>query len=96
MILKIITRSVWNSTYTFTFLPKSKKSLRPCFYRAAEDSEPIFESFVYAALYSDKGKCLKRFTAFELSSLRCSLNIFDITSEQRKRFYQKSKIECYD
>ena len=89
MILKITTRSIWNSTYNLTFLPKLMKSLRPCFYRAAEYSEPVFESFVSASLYSDKGKCLKRFTAFELSALRCSLNIFDIVSEQRKGFLSK-------
>lgn len=91
MILKITTRSIWNSTYTLTFLPKSMKSVKPCFYRSAEYTEPVFESFVSASLYSDKGKCLKRFTASELSSLRCSLNIIDIVLEQRKVFLSKIK-----
>lgn len=91
MILKITTRSIWNSTYTLTFLLKSMKSVKPCFYHAAELTEPVFESFVSASLYSDKGKCFKRFTAFELSILRCSLNIIDIISEQRKVFLLKIK-----
>lgn len=91
MILKITTRSIWNSTYTLTFLPKSMKSLRPCFYRSAEYTEPVFESFVSASLYSDKGKCLKHFSALEFSALRFSLNIMDIVSEQRKVFLSKIK-----
>lgn len=91
MILKITTRSIWNSTYTLTFLPKSMKSIKPCFYRAAEFTEPVFESFVSASLYSDKGACMKRFTSFELSTLCFSLNIIDIVCEQKKGFLLKYK-----
>lgn len=86
MILKITTRNIWNSTYTLTFLPKSMKSVKACFYRSVEYTEPVFESFVSASLYSDKGVCIKCFSKFELSSLRYSINVLDIIFDQNKRF----------
>lgn len=89
MVLKITTRSIWNSTYTLTFVLNSMKSVKSCFYRAAEYTEPVFESFVSASLYSDSGKCLKRFPVRALSLLRCSSEVFDIASKQRKVYLSK-------
>ena len=91
MILKITTRNNFLSTYTLTFLLKSMKSIRPCFYRAAECSEPVFDNFISASLYSDKGKCIKHFSALELSELRYSLNTCDIVYKQIKRFKSPEK-----
>lgn len=91
MILKITTRSIWNSAYTITFRLSSMKSVESCFYRSVEYTEPVFESFVSASLCSDSGKCFKRFTAFELFMLRRSSKVVYIVSEQRKVFLSKIK-----